>query len=61
MPQEHIQPSVSAAAHNEELTRDTHQAQENIDDLDAILNDIEEILETNAEEYVHGFVQKGGE
>ena len=30
-------------------------------DLDAILDDIETVLETNAEEYVSSFVQKGGE
>lgn len=31
------------------------------DALDAVLNDIESVLETNAEEYVGSFVQKGGE
>lgn len=36
-------------------------AQEQADDLDAILDDIETVLETNAEEYVNSFVQKGGE
>ena len=36
-------------------------AQEQADDLDAILDDIETVLETNAEEYVSSFVQKGGE
>ena len=30
-------------------------------DIDAILDDIDEALETNAEEFVRGFVQKGGE
>ncbi|CAB4847718.1 unannotated protein [freshwater metagenome] len=30
-------------------------------DIDAILGDIDEALETNAEEFVRGFVQKGGE
>lgn len=30
-------------------------------DLDAVLNDIETTLETNAKEYVQGFVQKGGQ
>ena len=29
-------------------------------DIDAILDDIDEALETNAEEFVRGFVQKGG-
>ena len=31
------------------------------DDIDALLDDIDEALEENAEEFVRGFVQKGGE
>lgn len=31
------------------------------DDVDAILDDIDGVLETNAEEFVRGFVQKGGQ
>ena len=31
------------------------------DALDAVLDDIESVLESNAEEYVGSFVQKGGE
>lgn len=31
------------------------------DDIDSILADIDDVLETNAEEFVRGFVQKGGE
>ena len=31
------------------------------DDIDAILSDIDEALETNAEEFVRSFVQKGGQ
>lgn len=30
-------------------------------DIDAILADIDEVLEENAEEFVNGFVQKGGQ
>ena len=30
-------------------------------DIDAILDEIDEVLETNAEEFVRGFVQKGGQ
>lgn len=36
-------------------------AQAQSDDLDSILDDIETVLETNAEEYVNSFVQKGGQ
>lgn len=30
-------------------------------DVDALLDDIDEVLEANAESFVRGFVQKGGE
>ncbi len=31
------------------------------DDVDAILDDIDDVLEENAEEFVRSFVQKGGQ
>jgi ubiquitin-like protein Pup len=31
------------------------------DDVDAILDEIDDVLEENAEEFVRGYVQKGGE
>jgi ubiquitin-like protein Pup len=31
------------------------------DDVDAILDEIDEVLEANAAEFVQGFVQKGGQ
>ena len=31
------------------------------DDIDAILDEIDEVLETNSEDYVRQFVQKGGQ
>ena len=34
---------------------------ESLDALDAVLDDVETALETNAEDYVSSFVQKGGE
>lgn len=37
------------------------QSQAEADSLDSLLDDIESSLETNAEEYVRRFVQKGGE
>jgi ubiquitin-like protein Pup len=30
-------------------------------DVDAVLDEIDEVLESNAEEFVRSFVQKGGE
>jgi ubiquitin-like protein Pup len=37
------------------------QTQARDDDVDAILDEIDEVLESNAEEFVKGFVQKGGQ
>jgi ubiquitin-like protein Pup len=31
------------------------------DDIDAILDDIDDVLETNAEDFVKSFIQKGGQ
>ena len=31
------------------------------EDVDSMLDEIDEVLETNAEEFVRGFVQKGGQ
>ena len=31
------------------------------DDIDAILDEIDEVLETNAEDFVKSFIQKGGQ
>ncbi len=31
------------------------------EDFDAILDEIDEVLESNSEEFVRGFVQKGGQ
>ena len=30
-------------------------------DLDSLLDEIDDVLETNSEEFVRGFVQKGGQ
>jgi ubiquitin-like protein Pup len=37
------------------------QAQASETDVDAILDEIDDVLESNAEEFVKGFVQKGGQ
>jgi prokaryotic ubiquitin-like protein Pup len=31
------------------------------EDIDAILGEIDDVLETNAEDFVKSFIQKGGE
>ena len=43
------------------LTRLNPQVDGTTDALDAVLDDIQSVLESNAEEYVGSFVQKGGE
>ncbi|WP_419497025.1 ubiquitin-like protein Pup, partial [Bifidobacterium pullorum] len=40
---------------------DTSQTDGTVNALDAVLDDIESVLEQNAQEYVNSFVQKGGE
>lgn len=35
--------------------------QANTDDVDDLLDEIDEVLESNAETFVRGFVQKGGQ
>ena len=44
---------------------DTTEVQERVgkltDDVDALLDEIDDVLETNAEDFVKGVVQKGGE
>ena len=37
------------------------QTQAKDEDVDALLDEIDDVLETNAEEFVKGFVQKGGQ
>lgn len=51
------QASDDAAAQDSARAADTALAA----DVDAILDEIDEVLERNAEEFVKGFVQKGGQ
>jgi ubiquitin-like protein Pup len=46
-----VQDSAEARERQEKLT----------DDVDAILDEIDEVLEENAEEFVRSYVQKGGQ
>ena len=48
-------------AHDSEAT-DLQERQEQLgDDVDAILDEIDEVLEENSEDFVKAYVQKGGE
>jgi prokaryotic ubiquitin-like protein Pup len=43
-------------------SEDVQERQEKLtDDVDAILDEIDEVLEENAEEFVRSYVQKGGQ
>lgn len=44
-----------------EIKNDETKASEIKDDLDDLLDEIDGVLETNAEEFVKNYVQKGGE
>ncbi|MGI8645434.1 MAG: ubiquitin-like protein Pup [Nocardioides sp.] len=65
MAQEQKQPRKSTEA--EEVTEevsetDVAERKEALDDdVDAILDEIDEVLEANAEDFVKSFIQKGGE
>jgi ubiquitin-like protein Pup len=65
MAQEHKQPKKSTE--HEETTEvapneDVAERKEQLDeDIDAILDEIDDVLETNAEDFVKSFIQKGGE
>lgn len=65
MPQEQVtgHESSQQQAKDDEtvLAAPAMQAQEDIDELDAVLQDIEAVLETNAQTYIDSFVQKGGQ
>ena len=45
-----------------EVNPDVAERQEKLtEDVDAMLDEIDSVLEENAEEFVRGYVQKGGE
>jgi ubiquitin-like protein Pup len=65
MAQEQKQPRRSTESEEvtEEVTEsDVAERREALDDdVDAILDEIDEVLESNAEDFVKSFIQKGGE
>lgn len=44
-----------------ELEAPAKREKKNTEDLDKLIDEIDQVLEENAEEFVRGFVQKGGE
>ncbi len=65
MAQEQKQPRRSSqdeTATEEVAETDVAERKEMIDeDVDAILDEIDEVLESNAEDFVKSFIQKGGQ
>ncbi|WP_310528975.1 ubiquitin-like protein Pup [Nocardioides sp.] len=65
MAQEQKQPRKSTqdeTATDEAALTDVAERKEVIDDdVDAILDEIDDVLETNAEDFVKSFIQKGGQ
>jgi len=65
MAQEQKQPRKSSqedTATEEVVESDVAERKEMIDeDVDAILDEIDEVLDTNAEDFVKSFIQKGGQ
>lgn len=59
MAQEHKQKQTSKRE-TEEI-EELPERQDNDLDIEGILDEIDEVLEENAEEFVRGYVQKGGE
>ena len=50
---------VEASAESSTGVQERHEKLS--EDVDAILDEIDEVLEENAEEFVRGYVQKGGQ
>jgi ubiquitin-like protein Pup len=65
MAQEHKQTKKSSETEETpevEASSDVAERKEQLDeDIDAILGEIDDVLETNAEDFVKSFIQKGGE
>lgn len=55
------QQAQSARPEQEASAKGAEEALQETDALGAVLDDIESVLESNAEEYVSSFVQKGGQ
>jgi len=63
--QQHKQPKKSSEAEDTTEVAPSEnvvERKEQLDeDIDAILDEIDEVLESNAEDFVKSFIQKGGE
>ncbi len=65
MAERELKKKQAPAKQDEEVVEDAPQTSEKGDalkaELDDLLDEIDEVLESNAEEFVKGYVQKGGQ
>lgn len=61
MSQESIQPRSNRQEQNQAVEQQAINVQGTDAGVDDLLDEIDSVLETNAEEFVRGFVQKGGQ
>ena len=59
--QEHVRRHGGEADVDADATTTAGVAEDHKDDVDALLDEIDDVLEANAEEFVASFVQKGGQ
>jgi prokaryotic ubiquitin-like protein Pup len=59
--QEHARPQRRDEDEPEPTPAPAPAAQSQDTEVDALLEEIDEVLESNAEQFVRGFVQKGGQ
>lgn len=55
------EPLGQEQAQEQELTLASHSAVQDVSEVDDLLDEIDELLAENAEDFVTGFVQKGGQ
>lgn len=55
------EPLGQEQAQEQELTLASHSAVQDVSEVDALLDEIDGLLAENAEDFVTGFVQKGGQ
>jgi prokaryotic ubiquitin-like protein Pup len=59
--QEHQRPRDREEEPEETAPEATTSSHVDTDEVDSVLDEIDDVLESNAEEFVKGFVQKGGQ
>lgn len=59
--QEHLEPRVEENEDVQPTPVDAGMDEEFTEDLDALLDEIDEILEEDSEEFVENYIQRGGQ